>query len=136
MNAKLPVRLLLVGLLALSLTTACAADTTRYNAEPARTPDVWGGFWGILTAVLIFGMGILVGATLLRKGSIRLSSHRGRHRRRTEAGWKRVRQHIQEGTKQGLAEWRSTGRAEEPDWGDLSRRIEERIFEEMRKHPD
>ncbi len=49
--------------------------------------DVWGGFWGILTAVLIFGMGILVGATLLRKGSIRLSSHRGRHRRRTESGW-------------------------------------------------
>ncbi len=136
MNPKLAVRLLLIGLLVLPLAAGCAADTSRNSAEPGRTPYVWGDFWGIVTAVLIFGMGLLVGATVLRRGGIRLSSPRHRHRRRTEVGWKRIRQRIQDGTKQGLAEWRSEGRPEDADWDDLSRRIEERILEGMRKHHD
>jgi hypothetical protein len=136
MLARIRCRLLLFGLLILPLTAGCAANNARYNAETGGPADSWGGFWSILIAVLALIVGFLVGATVARNGGIRISTHRHHRHRRAQAGWDRIARHIQDGTKQGLAEWRSTGRAEEPDWGDLSRRIEERILEEMRKHHD
>jgi hypothetical protein len=93
-----------------------------------------GGFWVILIAVLTFVVGFLVGATVSRNGGIRISTRR--QHRRNAAGWNRVHQRVRDGTKQGLAEWRDTWRTEDPDWGDLSRRIEERILAEMHKHRD
>lgn len=94
------------------------------------------GGWPVLIAVLSFFAGFLAGATMSRSGGLQLSSRRPRHRRRTETGWKRITQRVKDGTSQGLAEWRSTGNTERPDWDNLSRRIEEQILNEMRKHHD
>jgi hypothetical protein len=69
-------------------------------------------------------------------GNFLRPSHRHHHRRRTEAGWSRISERIQAGTSQGLAEWRSAENATDANWDDLSRRIEQRILEEMRKHHD
>jgi len=137
MNAQIPVRFLLLALLALFLAAGCEPGYVRYNrvtGEPMGSGvDVW---YTLITAVVAFVVGFLAAATMSRNGGIRLSLHRHRHHRRTEAGWNRVRQRIQDGTRQGLTEWRGTGQAGDPDWNDLSRRIEERILEEMRKHHD
>ena len=129
MNAQIPVRLLLLGVLVL-LAAGCAE-----TGGQGKSSD---GFWGTLLPILTLIVGFFVGAMVLRDGGIRLSSHshRHKHRRRTEAGWNRIRQRIQDGTKQGLAEWRGAGHTGEADWGDLSRRIEEHILEEMHKHHD
>jgi|WetSurMetagenome_2_1015567.scaffolds.fasta_scaffold94173_3 hypothetical protein len=135
MNAQVPVRFLPLGLLVLFLTVGFAPVNVAYGAEPGTVSSSAGG-WSVLIAVLSFVAGFLAGATMARSGGLRSSSHRHKHRRRTEAGWKRVQQRIQDGTKQGLADWRSTGRTEDADWSDLNRRIEERIIEEMRKHHD
>jgi hypothetical protein len=77
-----------------------------------------------------------VAATMSRMGNFLRPSHRHHHRRRTEAGWSRISERIQAGTSQGLAEWRSAENATDANWDDLSRRIEQRILEEMRKHHD
>jgi predicted PurR-regulated permease PerM len=137
MNARIPVRFLLLALLAVFLAAGCEPGYVRYNrvtGEPTGSGvDVW---YTVIAAVVTFVVGFFVAATMSRNGGIRLSLHRHRHHRRTEAGWNRIREHIQAGTSQGLAEWRSTGHAGDADWADLSRRIEERILEEMHKHHD
>ncbi len=136
MFARIPGRLLPFGLLVLS--AGCQTEGARYNSETAGLTDS-SGFWTVLIAVLTFIVGFLVGATASRNGGIRIFSHRHHHHRRTQAGWDRLARHIQEGTKQGLSDWRSlghTGHAEDPDWSELSRTIEERVLEEMHKHHD
>ena len=136
MNAQIPVRLLLLGLLMLFLAAGCASVNASDNAEIAGSALSFDWSWSILIAVLSFVAGFLAGAVMSRSGGIQLTHHRHRHHRRNEAGWNRVRQRIQEGTRQGLAAWRSAEHTEDADWGDLSRRIEERILEEMRNHHD
>ena len=132
MNARIPVLLLLLGLLILPLAAGCAYN----SAEPGGPADPSDWFWIGLIAVITFVVGFLVGATASRNGGIRVSRHSHRHRRRTDAGWNRIAQRVKDGTSQGLTEWRSAGSAEQSDWGELSRRIEERILEELRKHHD
>jgi hypothetical protein len=136
MNAQIPARLLVLGLLALLWAAGCAPADVRYGADTAAPADSSAWLWDGVIAVLAFVVGFLVAATMSRAGGVRLSSRRHRHRRRTEAGWDRVGQRIRAGTEQGLAEWRSAENIADPDWGRLSRRIEERIVEEMRKHHD
>ena len=130
MNARIPV-LLLLGLFVLPLAAGCAAGI---NSVDKGSPMDW--FWTGFIAVTSLAVGFLIGATMSRSGSMQLNHRSHKHRRRTGIGWKRLGQRIQAGTRQGLDEWRSTGNAEQPDWGDLSRRIEERIIEEMRKYND
>jgi hypothetical protein len=130
MNARIPV-LLLLGLFVLPLAAGCAAGI---NSVDKGSPMDW--FWTGFIAVTSLGVGFLIGATMTRSGSGQLSHRSHRHRRRTGIGWKRLGQRIQAGTRQGLDEWRSAGNAEQPDWGDLSRRIEERILDEMHKYND
>jgi hypothetical protein len=134
MNSRIAVRLLLFGLLALPLAAGCAPEP-RYPAEDGSSSS-GGWLWSILIGVITFIIGFLVGATLSRNGGIHLTHHRHGHHRRTEAGWNRIAQRIKDGTNQGLTEWRGAGRSEDADWDDLSRRIEERILEEMHKHHD
>ncbi len=137
MNAQTPFRFLLLGLLLAALATGCGTGYVRYDPETgARTTfgaDIW---YTIVTAVVAFVVGFIVAAAMARDGGVRLSLRRHRHHRRTAAGWNRVRQDIQAGTAQALAEWRSAGHSEDADWAGLSRRIEERIVEAMRKHQD
>ena len=130
MNARIPA-LFLLGLLVLPLAAGCAPGVKSVDKGSAVD---W--FWTGFIAVTSLAVGFLVGATTARSGGLQLSSRRHRSHRRNEGGWKRVQQRIQDGTSRGLTEWRSAGNAGHPDWGDLSRRIEERIFEEMRKHHD
>ena len=134
MNSRIALRLLLFGLLVLPLAAGCAPEP-RYPAEGGSSSS-GGWLWSALIGVLAFIIGFLVGATMSRNGGIRLGHHRHHRHRRTEAGWNRISLRIQDGTKQGLEEWRGAGHAEDADWGDLSRRIEERILEEMHKHHD
>jgi len=136
MNAQIPARILLLGLLVLLLAAGCDPGYVRHNAATGERADSWDWLWTGVIAVIASVVGFLVGATMSRNGGIRLSFHRHRHHRRNAAGWNRIAQRIQDGTKQGLAEWRSAGHAEDADWGDLSRRIEERILKEMRDHHD
>lgn len=137
MNAQIHVRFLLLGLLMAVLAAGCATGYVRYDtttgAPIASGADIWHT---VITAVIAFVVGFLVAATMSRNGGIRLSLHRHRHHPRNTAGWSRIRQRIQAGTSQGLAEWRSVEHTGDADWGDLSRRIEERILEEMHKHHD
>jgi hypothetical protein len=130
MNTRISA-LFLLGVPVLLLGGGCAS---RLDAPLAGGSDDW--FWPGLTAVICLSVGFLLGATMSRGGGLQLSQRRHRHRRRTESGWNRISQRIQDGTNQGLADWRSSGNAEHPDWDDLSRRIEGRIVEEMRKHHD
>jgi hypothetical protein len=134
MNAKAPARFFPLGLLVLLLAAAFAPGSVAYGQTGGGVNPAGG--WPVLIAVLSFFAGFLAGATMSRSGGLQLSSRRHKHRRRTETGWKRLTQRVKDGTSQGLAEWRSTGNAEQPDWGDLSRRIEERILDELRKHHD
>ena len=134
MNSRIAVRLLLLGLLVLLLAAGCAPEP-RYPAEGGSSSS-GGWLWSVLIGVLAFIIGFLVGATMSRNGGIHLARHRHGHHRRTEAGWNRIAQRIKDGTSQGLTEWRGAGHAGDADWADLSRRIEERILEEMHKHND
>jgi len=136
MNAQFSVRLLLLGLLVLTLTAGCGPGYVRYNAATGERTDSWDWLWTSVIAVVVFVVGFVVGATMSRNGGIRLTHHRHHHRRHTEAGWNRIRQHIQTGTDQALAEWRRVEQTGDANWGDLTRRIEERIVEEMRDHHD
>ena len=135
MNSRIAVRLLLFGLLFMPLAAGCASDNTRYPADGGSSGS-GGWFWSALIGILAFIIGFLVGATMSRNGGIRLGHHRHHRHRRNEAGWNRISLRIQDGTRQGLEEWRGAGHAADADWGDLSRRIEERIVEEMLKHHD
>jgi len=135
MNSRIPI-LLLFGLLALTVAAGCETSSVRYNAATGERVDSWDWLWTSVIAVTAFVVGFLAGATMSRDGGIRLTHHHHGHRRRSEAGWNRIRQRIQAGTSQGLAEWRSAGHTGDANWGDLSRRIEERIIEEMRSHHD
>ena len=134
MNAQVHVRPLLFGLLVLLLSAGCAVDGGRYNPETGGPANPWGGVWAVLTAVLTFVIGFLAGATMLWNGGFR-RRHR-HHRHRSEAGWDRIALRIQDGIRQGLADCGGAARAHDADWTQLSRRIEERIIEEMRKHGD
>jgi len=136
MNAQIPFRLLLLGLLALTLTAGCEPGSVRYNAATGERVDSWDWLWTGVIAVVAAAVGFLVGATMSRSDGFRLTHHRHRHRRRTEAGWNRIRQRIQAGTGRALAEWRRVEQTGDANWGDLTRRIEERIVEEMRDHHD
>lgn len=127
MSARIRVRLLPLVLLVLPLTTGCATGG-------ATNPEDW--FWTIMTAVVTFIVGFLVAAMMSKEGGIRISTHRHRHHRRTQAGWDRMAKHVGDGTTQGLADWRGAGHGADGDWDDLTRRIQERIFEEMRKYHD
>ena len=77
-----------------------------------------------------------VAATMSRMRNFLRPPHRHHHGRRTEAGWNRISERIHAGTSQGLAEWRSAENTKDANWDDLSRRIEQHILEEMRKHHD
>ncbi|MBM3330961.1 hypothetical protein FJY68_03805 [candidate division WOR-3 bacterium] len=131
MKARTPF-LLLLGLLVLPLAGGCGSG--RDPAAIKGGPSDW--FWTGLIAVISLAVGFLIGATMSRSGGLQLSHRRHRSRRRTESGWNRISQRIKDGTSQGLADWRNSGSSENPDWADLSRRIEERVIEEMRKHHD
>jgi hypothetical protein len=135
-NARIPARLLLLGLLALFLTAGTASAGVRFHVDSDRpsNPPVW--VWDVLIAVVAFVAGFLVAATIARSGGIRLTSRRHGHRRRTEAGWNRISRRIRAGTEQGLTEWRGTERVGDADWGNLSRKIEECILDEMRNNQD
>ena len=136
MSTLFPARLLL-GLLVLLLTAGCATTGAPATAEPGGPDNPGAALWyTLVVAAVAFVVGFLVAATTALNGGIRITSHRHRHMRRTEAGWERVSRRIEAGTRRGLAEWRSAGHAEDPDWEDLSRRIEQRILDEMRKHHD
>lgn len=139
MFAQLPGRLLPFGLLVLPLVASGQTDSARFRAESVVPADPLGWLWTALIAGLTLIIGFLVGATLSRNGGIRISTHRHHRQHRNQAGWDRLARHIQEGTNQGLTEWRSaghTGHAEDPDWNELSHTIEERILEELHKHHD
>jgi hypothetical protein len=137
MNAQIHVRFLLLGLFTAVLAAGCGTGYVRHDpttgAPITSGADIW---YTVVTAVVAFVAGFLVAATLSRNGGIRFGLHRHRHHRRNNAGWNRIRQRIQAGTSQGLAEWRGTQQTGDADWADLSRRIEERILDEMRKHHD
>ncbi len=138
MSIRILGRLLLPGLLVLPAVTGCQTAATRYGSDSAVAADQSGWFWIVVIAVLTLIVGFLVGATVSRSGGIRLFAHR-HHHRRTKAGWDRLAGHVREGTRQGLTEWRSLGHSgheEDPDWNELSRAIEERILEELHRHPD
>jgi hypothetical protein len=135
-NARIPARLLLLGLLALLLAAGSASAGVRFHMDSDKptSPPAW--VWDGIIGILSFVVGFIVAATIARSGGIRLVSRRHGHRRRTEAGWNRIGRRIRAGTEQGLTEWRSAGNANDPDWDDLSRRIEEHIFDEMRRNHD
>jgi len=89
-----------------------------------------------MAAVVTFVVGFLVAAMISKEGGIRISTHRHRHHRRTQAGWDRIAKRVQDGTKFGLDDWRGAGHGADGDWDDLARRIQQRIFDEMRKYHD
>ncbi|HTW91757.1 MAG TPA: hypothetical protein VMH22_08620 [bacterium] len=88
----------------------------------------------MITATVGLVIGFLVGASKAQDGGIRISVHR--HHHRSQAGWDRIAKRIQDGTKLGLDDWRGAGHGADGDWDDLTRRIKERIFGEMREHSD
>jgi len=136
MNARIPVRFLLLGLLVLPLAAGFAPGNVVYGAETGGSAQSSAATWTVVIAVLAFAAGFLAGATMAKSGGMQLNLHRHRRHRRNAAGWNRIAQRIQDGTRQGLAGWRSTGQAGDADRDDLSRRIEERILDEMHKHHD
>ena len=135
MSARFSARLFgfLLLLLAAGCSTASAADPADTGAPANSGTDLW---YTLITAVIGFVVGFLVAGAMSRMGNFRRSAHRHHHRRRTDAGWDRISERIQAGTSQGLAEWRSAEHAGNTDWDDLSRRVKQRILEEMRKHQD
>gem|GEM_PF-1370921 len=166
MSARFPARLLglLVLLLAAGCSTASDADPVDTGAPANSGADLWytliavvvGLALGFLVAATLGyfrrsshrhhhrhrteagwkRISERIAATMSRMGNFLRPSRRHHHRRRTEAGWKRISERIQTGTSQGLAEWRSAEHEGNTDWDDLSRRIEQHILEEMRKHHD
>jgi hypothetical protein len=154
MNARIPARILLLGLLVLLLAAGCAPGNVRYSAETGKPANFWAGLWHGLIIVVTFvvslftkdvgiyethnvGWGYNLGFILgccMSLGGVARGTHR--RRRRHEPDWDRVGRHIGDSVKDGLASWRAQERPAESDqdWDELGRKIEQRIREEMKKN--
>jgi hypothetical protein len=154
-NAQIPARILLLGLLVLLLAAGCAPGNVRYSTETGKPANFWAGLWHGLIIIVTFvvslftkdvgvyepnnvgwgyNLGFLLGCMISLGGGIRSTTHR--RRRWHERDWDRVGRHIGDSVKEGLASWRTQERPAESDqdWDELGRKIEQRIREEMKKN--
>jgi hypothetical protein len=155
MNAQIPARILLLGLLVLLLAAGCAPGNARYGVDSGRPANFWAGLWHGLIIIVTFvvslftsdvgvyepnnvgwgyNLGFLIGCMISLGGGARSVRHR--HMRQREPDWDQVGRHIGDSVKDGLASWRTQERPAESDqdWDELGRKIEERIREEMKKN--
>ena len=158
MNAQIPARVLLLGLLLLLLAAGCAPGNARYSVETGRPANFWAGLWHGLIVVVTFivslftrdvgiyeshnvgwayNLGFILGCCISLGGAARSAVHR-RHKHRREPDWDQVGRQIGDSVKEGLSSWRQQERTSESeaDWDELGRKIEERIREEMKKARD
>jgi hypothetical protein len=54
MNAQVPARILLLGLLVLLLAAGCAPGNVRYSAETGKPANFWAGLWHGLIIIVTF----------------------------------------------------------------------------------
>jgi hypothetical protein len=152
MNAQIPARILLLGLLVLLLAAGCAPGNVRYSAETGKPANFWAGLWHGLIIIVTFivslftkdvgvyepnnvgwgyNLGFLLGCMISLGGGARSATRRHKHRH--EPDWDKVGDQLAAKVR---AQFDDEMKREEPDWDEFSRQVEARIREEMKKNRD
>ena len=150
MNAQIPARILLLGLLVLLLVAGCAPGNVRYSQETGRPANFWAGLWHGMIIVITFivslftkdvgvyeannvgwayNLGFIFGCCISLGSGARSLTHRKARKR----DWDEVGDKIAAKVR---AQFDDEMKREEPDWDEFSRQVETRIRDEFKKWKD
>ena len=150
MNAQIPARILLLGLLVLLLAAGCAPGNARYSIDTGRPANFWAGLWHGLIIIVTFivslftsdvriyevnnvgwayNLGFILGCCMSLGAGARSATHRKARKR----DWDEVGDQIAAKVR---AQFDDEMKREEPDWDEFSRQVETRIRDEFKRWKD